>query len=453
MKRDFDSRKILNSVALGIFTVDMDWNIKYFNKEAEKITGFSKKEALGRKCYEIFRTELCHRGCYLRMAMETGSKIVKVRNRILNRKNKEIPVDITVSILQDDEGRIIGGIESFQDDSVRVILEKEIRGLYSFGDIIGKDEKILRLFDLLSTVARTDAPVLLLGETGTGKDIFARAVHNASHRRDGPFIKVNCAALPSQLLESELFGYKKGAFTDAKHDKPGRFQTAEGGTIFLDEIGELSNDLQAKLLQVLDEKEFYPLGSTRPVIVNVRVITSTNRKLPDMTREKVFRQDLYYRLRVVEVEIPPLRERSADIPLLVDHFLAEQAKVLGKEIKGVTSDFMGILLNYLYPGNVRELRNIIEHAVILYRGGKMDKDLLPLYLFEKNNSSPIFSSSDMDVVPNQGFSFEEKEKEKFLAALKAHGWRRGETSRSLQMNRTTLWRKMKKHNLFLKQSN
>jgi len=326
--------------------------------------------------------------------------------------------------------------------------------LYSFGDIVGKDERILRIFDLLSTVAQTNAPVLLLGETGTGKDIFARAVHNASNRRDGPFIKVNCAALPSQLLESELFGYKKGAFTDAKRDKPGRFQMAEGGTIFLDEIGELSNDLQAKLLQVLDEKEFYPLGSTRPVRVNVRVITSTNRKLSNMTLEKTFRQDLYYRLRVVEVEIPPLRERSADIPLLLDHFLAEQARILGKEIKGVTSDFMGALLNYPYPGNVRELRNIIEHAVILYQGGKMSKDLLPLYLFEKKTSSPLLSSSDIDIGSKQRSSYKEKEKEKILAALKTHGWRRIETSMDLQMNRTTLWRKMKKYNLFFsKQDN
>ncbi|HVO65125.1 MAG TPA: sigma 54-interacting transcriptional regulator [Syntrophales bacterium] len=447
MKKDFDSSKILNSVALGIFTVDMDWNIKYFNDEAEKITGFTKKEALGRKCYEIFRTELCHKGCYLRIAMETGSKIVKVRNRILNRKNKEIPVDITVSILQDGEGKIIGGVESFQDDSVRVILEKEIHGLYSFGDIIGKDERIVRIFDLLSTVARTNAPVLLLGETGTGKDIFARAVHNASTRRDGPFIKVNCAALPSQLLESELFGYKKGAFTDAKRDKLGRFQMAEGGTIFLDEIGELSHDLQAKLLQVLDEKEFYPLGSTRPVRVNVRVIASTNRKLSNMTLEKAFRQDLYYRLRVVEVEIPPLRERSADVPLLVDHFLAEQARIMGKEIKGVTSDFMGVLLNYPYPGNVRELRNIIEHAMILHRGDKMDKDLLPLYLFEKKDSFPLPSSYDIDIGTKQQLSYKEKEKEKILKALRTHGWRRSATSMDLRMNRTTLWRKMKKYNL------
>ena len=385
------------------------------------------------------------------MAMETGSKIVKVRNRILNRHNKEIPVDITVAILQDDQGRIIGGVESFQDDSIRVTLEKEIRGLHSFGDIIGKDEKILRIFDLLNTVAPTDAPVLLLGETGTGKDIFAKAVHNASHRRDGPFIKVNCAALPSQLLESELFGYKKGAFTDAKHDKLGRFQTAEGGTIFLDEIGELPNDLQAKLLQVLDEKEFYPLGSTRPVIVDVRVITSTNRKLPDMTREKDLPAGLILSSEGGRGRNPALRERSTDIPLLVDHFLAEQARLLGKEIKIVTSDFMVLLLNYPYPGNVRELKNIIEHAMILYRGGKMDKDLLPLYLFEKNNSSPLFSSSNVDIVSKQGASFNEKEK--LLVALKAHGWRRGETSRALQMNRTTLWRKMKKHNLFSKQSN
>ena len=452
MKEILDFRKMLDSLATGVFAVDTELNIIHFNEEAVKITGFTKKEAIGRKCYEIFRTALCLEGCYLRKAIEMGTKIIKVRNWILNKKNREIPVDITAAVLRDDKGHVLGGVESFLDDSVRVTLEKKINGSYTFQDIVGNDEKIIRLFDLLGSVAKTDAHVLLLGDTGTGKDLFARAIHNASHRKEGPFVKVNCAALPPPLLESELFGYKKGAFTDAKQDKPGRFQTAEGGTIFLDEIGELSRDLQAKLLQVLDEKEFYPLGSTQPVKVNVRVISSTNRKLTKMTRERDFREDLYYRLRVVEAEIPPLRERPTDIPLLIDHFLKEQTCILGKQISEVTPGVMKILLNYRYPGNVRELKNIIEHAVIIVRGGKIDTDALPMYLFEQQDVQMLHHGVGEKNRMGQTAPLAVLEKDGLLEVLRSHDWNRGETARTLRINRTTLWRKMKKHNLLPKQT-
>lgn len=441
-----DLQHVLDSVAVGIFTVDRDWCITLFNKEAEKITGFKQKEALGRKCYEIFRTGLCIRGCYLREAVKTGKTMIKARNNILNKKNEEIPVSITASVLRDEEGRIVGGVESFLDDTIRVTLEREINEAHTFENIVGKDEKILKLFDVLATVAKTNVHVLITGETGTGKDMFARAIHNASERRSYPFIKVNCAALPPHLLESELFGYKKGAFTDAKQDKAGRFQLAEKGTIFLDEIGDLSKDLQAKLLQVLDEKEFYPLGSTKPVRVDVRVIASTNRPLGKMAREGSFREDLYYRLIVFVIEIPSLRERPADIPLLIDHFMAEQARLLGKEIEGVTAEFMKSLLEYPYPGNVRELKHIIEHAVLLYQGGQLDKNVLPSYLFvERTASSPPESHSFPIVGMKKSFS--QMERNELLNALRKHGWNRHETAKALHINRTTLWRKMKKHHL------
>ncbi len=443
MKNPLSFQNILESVAIGIFAVDKDSCITLFNKEAEKITGFKQKEALGRKCYEIFRTDLCMRGCYLRKAMETGTKIVKVRNKILNRKNEEIPVSITASVLMDEEGNILGGVESFFDDTVRITMERKISESYTFENIVGKDDKIAKLFDILPIAAKANAHTLVLGETGTGKDLFARAIHNASERRNGPFIKVNCAALPSHLLESELFGYKKGAFTDAKQNKAGRFQLAEGGTIFLDEIGDLSRDLQAKLLQVLDEKEFYPLGSTKPVKVDVRVIASTNRPLESMVKEGGFREDLYYRLRVIVIEIPPLRERSADIPLLIDHFLKEDLKAMGKEIPGATSDFMTILLNYDYPGNVRELKNIIEHAVTVHREGMLGKDHLPLYLSKKNDKT---LSHDL---PGMKDSISFMERDHLLETLKKLRWNRHDAARALQMNRTTLWRKMKKYNLIV----
>jgi PAS domain S-box-containing protein len=440
-------RTILDSVPMGIFAVDTAWRITFFNREAEKITGFTETGALGCRCYEIFRTDLCHTGCYLRQALETGKNIVKARNRILTKSNREVPVSITAAVLLDKTGNVLGGVESFLDDTARVALEKRIEESYVLGDIVGKDEKMARLFDILPVLAESGASILILGETGTGKDIFARTIHNMSPHKAGPFIKVNCAALPDNLLESELFGYKKGAFTDAKQDKPGRFQLAEGGTIFLDEIGDLSQNLQAKLLQVLDEKEFYPLGSRHAVKVDVRVVASTNKNLPKMVRDGTFREDLYFRLKVIEVELPPLRERSSDIPLLIDHFVAELGASLGKEICGVSLDAMKILLNYHYPGNVRELKHIVEHAVILCQGDNIPKGALPGSLFVPETNSVLSSMFSPDSPSAWTDPLLAKERAAILEALTTCGWNRKLTAKALRINRTTLWRKMKKHGL------
>jgi PAS domain S-box-containing protein len=449
MKRNVNNEKILDSVAMGIFTVDMDWNITFFNNEAEKITGFVKKEAVGRKCYEVFRTELCPKGCYLKEAINRNIKIFKGRNQILNKHNEEIPVDITATALTDDAGTIIGGVESFIDDTMRVELEKKIEQSYTFYDIIGRDQKILTLFDIVSIVAPTDANVLILGETGSGKDLFARAIHNSSHRKNGPFVKVNCPALPDTLLESELFGYMRGAFTDAKHTKQGRFQVADKGTIFLDEIGDLSKEIQTKLLQVLDEREFYPLGATETVNVDVRVIASTNQDLSEMVQSGKFRQDLYYRLKVVELTIPSLRERMQDIALLIDHFLSKQARKMGKKPFRLNADVMKILLNYEYPGNVRELKHIIEHTTILCRKSEVGIDDLPEYLV--NRSSPERSISDPADLESIQSYVSKREKQIILEALTAHGWHRDKAAKALNIDRTTLWRKMKRHELLTPQ--
>jgi len=430
MHRDALYVKLLDNIAVGIFTVNHNWEITFFNSEAEKITGYTKEEAVGCKCYEIFRTGLCHEGCHLKRAIRSRTKIIKVRNIILTKSNKETPVDITVSILRNDKGKIIGGIESLLDDSVRVSLEKEIYKSYMFDDIVGKDEKILNLFEIFSCLARTDTQILIVGETGTGKNIFARAIHNMSYRNDKPFVKVNCAALPANLIESELFGYKKGAFTDARNDKPGRFQSAEGGTVLLDEIGDLPIELQAKLLQVLDEKMFYPLGSAEPVRVDVRIIATTNKDLQQMMKSGSFREDLYYRLNVEEIKIPPLRERAIDVPLLADHFLRQYSNKLDKPVQRVNPRAIKILLNYPYPGNVRELKHIIEHAVIVCNGDEINIDDLPLSIKKKASHAPAHN-----------------EEGELLDVLRSNGWNRVKASKALKINRTTLWRKMKKYGL------
>jgi PAS domain S-box-containing protein len=445
MNRIINYEQIIDSVAMGIFTIDMDWNITFFNSEAEKITGFTKEEALGRKCYEVFRSELCYRECYLKKAIKGHIKIFKGRNQILNKYNQEVPVDITATAFTDDAGVIIGGIESFIDDSMRVELEKKIEQSYTFYDIIGRDQKIVNLFDVVSIVAPTDANVLILGETGSGKDLFARAIHNSSDRRDRPFVKVNCPALPDTLLESELFGYIRGAFTDAKHTKQGRFQLADTGTIFLDEIGDLTKEIQTKLLQVLDEQEFYPLGATEPVHVDVRVIASTNQDLSEMVQSGKFRQDLYYRLKVVELTIPSLMERSEDIALLIDHFLTKQAKAMGKKPFKMSPDVMKILLNYEYPGNVRELKHIIEHATILCRKNEIGVDDLPEYLTKKRrHERSIYEPVDLQSINTY---VSKKEKQIILEVLTMHGWHRDKTAKALNIDRTTLWRKIKRHGL------
>ncbi|MBW2148877.1 MAG: sigma 54-interacting transcriptional regulator [Deltaproteobacteria bacterium] len=444
-----DYRQILDSMATGIFTVDTDWRITFFNHQAEKITGFSRAEALGHTCYEIFRSELCYHRCYLKRAMESGRNFVRVKIKILDKRNREIPVEITAAVLRDGEGNIVGGVESFQDISAHLALEKKIKASYTFEDIIGKDKKMTGLFAVLPVIAESDVHVLLLGETGTGKDLLARALHNLSHRKKGPFIKVNCAALPDQLLESELFGYMKGAFTDARQNKPGRFQLAQGGTIFLDEIGDLSQELQAKLLQVLEEKEFYPLGSTHPLRVDTRIISSTNRDLTRMVQDESFREDLYYRLKVLELELPPLRERPSDIPLLIEHFITEYAQSQSKDIQGVEPDAMEILLNYSYPGNVREINNIIEHAVILARDDTVRREDLPAYLFKDRGF--LRPAAQIPSIQPSADPLAAKEREAILEALKVHGWNIGETARSLHVHRTTLWRKIRRYGLSSKQ--
>ena len=441
-----------DSMPVGVFTVDVDMNITDFNSFAEKITGFSREEALSCKCFEIFRSPRCFRQCRLRAALEKGegTGILRTQNRILRKDNIEIPIDITACVLADGEGAVTGAIECFEEPFSDLVPEtqRQVKNFDSmfFQDIIGNDSKILAIIEILAVAAKTDAHILITGETGTGKDVFARCVHMASPRKEGRFIKVNCAAMPGELLESEFFGYEKGAFTDAKTDKPGRFQMAEGGTIFLDEIAELPLNLQAKLLQVLDEKTFYPLGASKPVVVDVRVLSSTNRDLEQMVAEGNFRQDLYYRLNVIAVEIPPLRDRLSDIRLLIDHFLKEFFPQDGKAPSGgvLTAEAQDLLLRYTYPGNVRELKHIIEHASVMSQGKPITPAMLPEFLVRV---SPRQAGTDSSIRKPDMSTAGDEERAHILHALREHSWNRRKTADALSIDRTTLWRKMKRFEL------
>ena len=368
---------VLDSINEGVFTVDMDWRITSFNRAAERITQTSRSEALGKACCDVFHANMCEKNCALRQTFHTGKPVVNATAHIINRQGQRVPIRISTAILSDDDGKVIGGVETFQDLSQVEQLQKQLKNRYTFEDIVGRSPAMVRLFELLPQIADSSSTVLIEGPSGTGKELFARAIHNLSPRRKKRFVPVNCAALPDTLLESELFGHRAGAFTDAKRDKPGRFTLADGGTIFLDEIGDISPALQVRLLRVLQDRIVEPLGAVEPLQVNVRVVAATNRNLAKLVQSGRFRDDLYYRIRVIHLVLPALRQRREDIPLLTDHIVAKFNRLQGKDIAGVSVEAMARLMEHDFPGNVRELENIIEQAFVLCRGGIIERHHLP----------------------------------------------------------------------------
>ncbi|WP_330873337.1 sigma 54-interacting transcriptional regulator [Dissulfurimicrobium hydrothermale] len=440
---EVERKLILESIADGVFTVDKDWRITSFNRAAENITGYTAEEAIGRHCHEIFQSSICGEACALANSIKNKTP---VRNRsifIRHKSGKNISISISAAPLLDNTGDVIGGVETFRDISAIMTLRKEITKRYTFGDIISKSAIMRRrVFDILPDIARSDSNVLILGESGTGKELVARAIHNFSRRMKGPFVAVNCGALPDTLLESELFGYKAGAFTDAKKDRPGRFAAAEKGTLFLDEIGDISQALQVKLLRVLQDKVYEPLGSNRPVKADVRILAATNRDLGELVREGRFREDLYYRLNVVKIQLPPLRERKEDIPLLIEHFIAKFNAQKEKEITGISQEAVDRLMQYDFPGNIRELENIIEYAFILCHDGMIQLQHLPEPFCQKTNEEllPAIDS-------NKPLGLDEIEKIAITKALERNNWRRLATCRELGISKDTLRRKIQRYGI------
>ena len=436
---------ILDSIPDGVFTVDTEMRITTFNRAAEEITGFSAHEAIGRYCREIFRTRGCSSACPLREAQATGEAVVNREMDILDKENRKIPISFSASVLRNAQGQAMGGVKTFRDLSPIFMLRRGIKEKYSFRDLVSRNPAMRRLFDLLQDVAATEATVLLNGDSGTGKELFTRAIHDLSPRREGPLVVVNCGALPESLLESEIFGARKGAYTGSVENRPGRLEMARGGTLFLDEIGDLPLPLQVKLLRVLENKEFQPLVAKSPMTADVRFVAATHRDLEEMVAEGTFRRDLFFRINVVQFKIPPLRERADDIPLLIDMAMDRFNGRYAKKIRGFSSEALKVLLNYNYPGNVRELLNIVEQAVILCRDGEIGVDLLPSTVFCSDHGQeagrPVHST------PLQ--TGREISREMLAELLARHNGNRSQVVRELGVDRTTLWRWMKKFGLDL----
>ncbi len=375
--------RILDNLKEGIIAHDLDRRIFFFNRQAEKITGYRRDEILGRDCHDAFGFPFCGERCAFCDRPEIRSHPTDTREYTLNittRDCEQRRIEMTVTPMVDPAGGATGVLAAFRDVTDELTLKLRAGTLNRFGSIIGRDVKMLQVFQQITDVAGYDYPVHLFGETGTGKELVANAIHDESHRGGAPFVPINCGALPDGLIESELFGHVKGAFTGAIRDKKGRFELADGGTVFLDEVADLSKAMQVKLLRFLQEGRFERVGDERTLSVNVKVISATNKDLKEEVRLDRFREDLYYRLSVIPIFIPPLRERSTDIPLLAQHFLAEAAEKHGRQPPRVSQEAISLLMDYHWPGNVRELQNAVQFAIVRSDGRLVRPEDLPMEL-------------------------------------------------------------------------
>lgn len=423
-------------------TLDRDWKILTWNNAAEKITGFRREEVLGRECEQVFRSSFCLEQCPVDKALSCGHPYQEVEVSVRNKSNQMIRLLVNAAPLYDTTGELIGGLETFKDVSQHYWMQEEMQRRYDYGNIVGRSDKIRQVFELLSKLIDTDTTVLIQGESGTGKELIARALHYHSTRGNRAFVAINCSAIPEGMLESELFGHVKGAFTGAVSSHTGKFELANGGTLFLDEIAEIDRNIQVKLLRVLEEREFQRVGDNRTIQMDMRLITATNKDLYKRVLNGSFREDLYYRLSVFPLHLPPLRERIEDIPLLVSHFVEKFNRQMGRSVQGIADRVLEILEAYHWPGNVRELANAIEHAFVHSKGLLIRTPDLPQHIVETSSGEghpqrPSTPRLALDLV----------ERDLILRELEATHWKKSATARRLGMSRSTLWRKMEKHGL------
>jgi PAS domain S-box-containing protein len=425
---------MFNSTSDGVFAVNERMRIIAFNRSAEEILGIRKEQAIGRPCHEVLRANICHECCALQYTLETEQPVVNLSVELLDASNRSIPVTISSAVLRDNDGHVIGGVETFRNMNWVKKLLRDVEHHYPFGEIVTDNAHMKHIFDILPTIANSESCVLVYGETGTGKNLIAKAIHNLSSHKNAPFVTVNCGAMPETLLESELFGYRAGAFTGAVRDRRGRIAAAEGGTIFLDEIGDMPMSMQVKLLRFLQDRVYERLGDTRTIKANVRVLAATNRDLSQLVESGVFRRDLYYRVNVISVELPPLRDRKGDIPLLIQAFLDRLSSNRGKQVSGISRPALDTLMEHEFPGNIRELENIIEHAFVLCPDQTIEIEHLPDRFQElpsQQKLGPVHSLSEL-------------EGQFILAVLERNQWNRQLAAKELGVHKTTLLRKIRR---------
>jgi len=431
---------VLDSISDGVITTGKDFRITFFNRAAEEITGYRREEAVGDLCSNLLKSDFCGDQCPLRNTFETGLPITNVRVNIRTRDDLRLPISVNTSLLKDSAGAVIGGVLLFRNLVTIEDLRDQLLGTQTFQSLVSRNAEMQEIFRILPDIAQSDCTVLIQGQSGSGKELVARAIHNLSSRSHGPFIVINCAALPETLLESELFGYKRGAFTDAHRDKPGRIVLAKGGTILLDEIGDMPLSLQVKLLRALQFGEIQPLGSTETLLVDVRIIAATNRDIKRMITQGQFRDDLYYRLNIINIELPPLSRRREDIPALIEHFIRRLNVKTRKKIVNVSGEVMERLMSYNFPGNVRELENCLEHSFVLCKEETIHLNHLPKYLTER--------LLDFETPPSAKPDYLSSSEETILRKMiEQYGGNRVAIANKLGIHRTTLWRKLKKYNL------
>jgi two-component system response regulator HydG len=442
---------IVDTMQDGLMVLDPVGNILAVNPAAERLTGYSAQELIGNNCRTLNCTgcDIYGRGegkewCSLFVSGEVRAK----KCLISDKSRRAVHVVKNASVLKDSEGRLLGAVETFTDISEIVRQKQEIESLRrscrleeGHHGLLGESQPMRDLFELIENVAQTDAPVLIQGQSGTGKELVARALHEESPRSAKPFIKVNCAALNENLLESELFGHEKGAYTGADRTRIGRFEAAHEGTIFLDEIGDIPLSTQVKLLRVLEEKEIERVGDHKPISVDVRIVSATNKDLETLISEGLFREDLFFRINVFPLACPSLAERLEDIPVIVQNFIELNAAKGGKEISGLAPEAMEALLNYSWPGNVRELRNAIEYASVLCPGGWIGKDHLPPKIILGNKLAPSNTRSSA--------AHWQEERERLIHTLRRFGGNQSETARALGLSRVTIWKRIKKYEIDL----
>ena len=447
--------QIIDSMAEGVFTLEGEGNITSWNPAMEAITGYSADEAIGKTC-EVMHFNRCYRKTCPTNHLECGifkhGGAVAKECVLRHKKGHDVPVIKNARVVRDDDGSVVGVVETLTDltelNKARHEAEEAARRLgelHQLDNIIGKSAAMQDLFSAIQAAASSNATVLVQGESGTGKELVAGAIHFRSAQSNQPFVAVNCSALSETLLESELFGHVRGAFTGAMRDRKGRFEEAHGGTVFLDEIGEVSPYIQVKLLRVLQEREIERVGESTRRRIDIRVIAATNKDLGQLVKDGNFREDLYYRLKVFPISIPPLRERREDIPLLVEHFIRIHNQKTGKPIQDIDRTAMQVMMSHGWPGNVRELENAVEHAFVLCRNEVIELTDLPLELREPLDSSAI--CIDAPAVANTATNRRKMDREDLLELLDECRWNKAEVARRIGISRTAVWKYMKKWNI------